>query len=242
MTGFRNYLVTKLGVLIREAIKSPNYAAGSAGWSINKDGSAEFNNVTIRGTLFATSGPSGETAELSAGELFLSFPGDVTSSSLVALGPGEVQLQSGTEGTGDVAASLRIWSKNAGPGGSAGTAALSVPLTGCVPGTTTPETWHTLATGNGWTTSIALKYRYLTSPPNSIQIAAYLIPGSTIADATIIATLPSGYIPAHSQFFTAWAGTQAVGIEVDSTGNIRCFGITASMTRVAVEIICSLDY
>jgi hypothetical protein len=34
--------------LVRPAIKSPNYSAGSAGWSINKDGSAEFNNIVIR--------------------------------------------------------------------------------------------------------------------------------------------------------------------------------------------------
>jgi len=37
--------------LIREAIKSPNYVPGVSGWSINKDGSAEFNDVTIRGSL-----------------------------------------------------------------------------------------------------------------------------------------------------------------------------------------------
>lgn len=35
--------------LIRPAIQSPDYIAGSSGWSINKDGSAEFNDVTIRG-------------------------------------------------------------------------------------------------------------------------------------------------------------------------------------------------
>lgn len=35
--------------LVRPAIKSPNYVAGSAGWTINVDGSAEFNNITIRG-------------------------------------------------------------------------------------------------------------------------------------------------------------------------------------------------
>jgi len=35
--------------LIRAAIRSPNYAPGVSGWSINQDGSAEFNNITIRG-------------------------------------------------------------------------------------------------------------------------------------------------------------------------------------------------
>lgn len=34
--------------LVRNAIQSQNYAAGSAGWSIQKNGSAEFNQITIR--------------------------------------------------------------------------------------------------------------------------------------------------------------------------------------------------
>lgn len=37
--------------LIRPAIQSPNYIPGSTGWTINKDGTSEFNNVTVRGTL-----------------------------------------------------------------------------------------------------------------------------------------------------------------------------------------------
>lgn len=39
------------GTLIREAIKSPDYDQGVAGWTINADGSAEFNNVVVRGDL-----------------------------------------------------------------------------------------------------------------------------------------------------------------------------------------------
>lgn len=41
-------------VLRRPAIQSPNYVAGSAGWTVNVDGSAEFNNLTIRGTFAGT--------------------------------------------------------------------------------------------------------------------------------------------------------------------------------------------
>lgn len=51
--GFSNYLVTKLGALVRQSIHSPDYAAGLVGWTINKDGSAEFNNGTFRGTVTA---------------------------------------------------------------------------------------------------------------------------------------------------------------------------------------------
>jgi hypothetical protein len=35
--------------LVIDRINSPNYVTGVSGWTINQDGSAEFNNVTIRG-------------------------------------------------------------------------------------------------------------------------------------------------------------------------------------------------
>lgn len=37
-------------------IQSNNYAAGSAGWKLNKTGDAEFNNVTVRGVVYASDG------------------------------------------------------------------------------------------------------------------------------------------------------------------------------------------
>jgi hypothetical protein len=41
-------------ILRRPAIQSPNFVTGISGWTINVDGSAEFNNLTIRGTFFGT--------------------------------------------------------------------------------------------------------------------------------------------------------------------------------------------
>ncbi|PIF22166.1 MULTISPECIES: host specificity protein J [Pantoea] len=41
---------------IGDFIQSNNYVSGSTGWSINKNGGAEFSNVTIRGTVIATTG------------------------------------------------------------------------------------------------------------------------------------------------------------------------------------------
>lgn len=38
-------------VLRRPAIQSPNYVHGVSGWTVNADGSAEFNNLQIRGTF-----------------------------------------------------------------------------------------------------------------------------------------------------------------------------------------------
>ncbi|MGV1169415.1 host specificity protein J [Enterobacter asburiae] len=42
-------------------IQSNNYSAGAAGWTINKNGYAEFNNVTVRGGVYAQNGQFGFT-------------------------------------------------------------------------------------------------------------------------------------------------------------------------------------
>jgi hypothetical protein len=46
---FENSITGGQGALVRPAIKSPNFQTGVQGWSINRNGSAEFNNVIIRG-------------------------------------------------------------------------------------------------------------------------------------------------------------------------------------------------
>ena len=59
---FTNPLVAGT-TLIRNAIQSPNYVAGVSGWAIMKDGSAEFNNVVVRGD-FKASGSDGSFVEV----------------------------------------------------------------------------------------------------------------------------------------------------------------------------------
>lgn len=49
--GFTNPITGAGGQLVRNLIKSVNYVAGLSGWRITKLGDAEFNNVTMRGTL-----------------------------------------------------------------------------------------------------------------------------------------------------------------------------------------------
>lgn len=62
--------------LIRTAIQSPGYVFGVSGWSINKDGSAEFNNVTARGSITASSVSAGSgTVLLNAGGLHIQGSG-----------------------------------------------------------------------------------------------------------------------------------------------------------------------
>lgn len=50
MSGFSNAIAGGL-ILVRPALRSPNFVTGTSGWTINADGSAEFNNVIVRGDL-----------------------------------------------------------------------------------------------------------------------------------------------------------------------------------------------
>lgn len=54
--GFTNAIVGGAETLIRSAIRSFNYVAGIAGWRIAKNGTAELNDATIRGSLSAGGG------------------------------------------------------------------------------------------------------------------------------------------------------------------------------------------
>ncbi|HGX9053554.1 TPA: phage tail protein [Escherichia coli] len=62
---------------IAQQIQSTNYASGSTGWMINKNGSAEFNNVTVRGAVYANSGKFKGSLEAT------SFVGDVASTNFI---------------------------------------------------------------------------------------------------------------------------------------------------------------
>ena len=53
MSGFQHDIAGGQGNLIATSVQSPNYVPGVSGWQVKKDGSAEFNNLTIRGTFAA---------------------------------------------------------------------------------------------------------------------------------------------------------------------------------------------
>lgn len=57
--GFTDPIVGGNGSLILPAIRSPNYVAGTAGWTINRDGSAEFADLIITGGEFRVIDPDG---------------------------------------------------------------------------------------------------------------------------------------------------------------------------------------
>jgi len=54
VSGFSNPIIGGGGALVYPSIHSPGFITGISGWTIKKDGSAEFNNLTIRGTFLGT--------------------------------------------------------------------------------------------------------------------------------------------------------------------------------------------
>lgn len=90
--------------------------------------------------------------------------------------------------------------------------------------------WQTATLINGW--SGTLKYRILASPPNCIQLQSGTMTAGTKADGTAIAVLPAGYRPSTSMDFPATCDNQAGGQSphwnVDTSGNVKCFGISLS--------------
>lgn len=64
-------IVTGGKIVMGADVQSNNYSAGSAGWRIERTGNAEFNNVTVRGSIYSTAGTIGgftlASSTLSAG-------------------------------------------------------------------------------------------------------------------------------------------------------------------------------
>ncbi|HAY4578218.1 TPA: DUF1983 domain-containing protein, partial [Escherichia coli] len=70
-------------------IQSNNYAAGYAGWKLNKAGDAEFNKVTVRGVVYASDGRFTGEIQATSGKFkgtveATSFVGDVANMCVIA--------------------------------------------------------------------------------------------------------------------------------------------------------------
>jgi len=52
VTGFQNPPVGLNGIITRNSFQSSNYVPGVSGWAIFRNGNAEFNNLTVRGSFY----------------------------------------------------------------------------------------------------------------------------------------------------------------------------------------------
>lgn len=83
------------------AIRSSNYAAGSAGWIIQANGTAQFNNsVEVYGTIYATAGRIGATS------------GSPTTTGF-SIGAGQITSGSGSNAIGISTGTFAFWAGNA---------------------------------------------------------------------------------------------------------------------------------
>ncbi|MDP6769158.1 MAG: hypothetical protein QF704_00500 [Anaerolineales bacterium] len=126
-------------------LKSEDYTAGSAGWQIEGDGDAEFNDITARGVIYATSGEiAGWTinaANLTKNDATLASAGYL----LLGTGNNIVKLDSQD-------ATYRIWVGHA----TAGSAPFRVEKDGGITATDATITGSITATSGtigGWTVS-----------------------------------------------------------------------------------------
>lgn len=99
--AFRDPIIGGESVLIRNAIKSPDYSAGVSGWSINRDGTAEFNDVVVRGEVYVID-PDGSYVRI-----YDQDPGDgaviefgLPTAAGTVLTPGSISSTTNVPGTG----------------------------------------------------------------------------------------------------------------------------------------------
>lgn len=95
------------GDLANMYVRSYNYATGSAGWQIKGDGSGEFNNVTVRGTVYASAGSftgsitasSGTIGGWTIGASSLSGSGTISGGTITGSNIYGVQVSTRSDGT-----------------------------------------------------------------------------------------------------------------------------------------------
>lgn len=106
------------------------------------------------------------------------------------------------------------------------------------------DTWHKPTLVNGWTNAggrAAFQYRK-TPTSDHIQIVGNIVPG-TLADNTVITTLPVGFRPTHAMPIICRDVANGVcSLELQTNGEVRCFDVVAGSTLVQIyPIVIPLD-
>lgn len=211
---FRNSILAG-NKLVREAIESPNFDAGNDGWAVNRDGTAEFNSVTVRGTVESV-GPN-NTSYLDNGGLGVRANDNTI----------ETFIQNGLIETGyyTVSKNLQLqldadsfgvrWYGSGVPGldyqfefDSGG----YLKILG--------QNWVNFTFQNGWA-NWGGGYggcQYRLDALGWVNLRGVAAPG-TLAAGTVITTLPVGYRPLAKHQFHYYGGSQTI-IEIDSLGQV----------------------
>lgn len=239
-------------VTIRANLESDTYEAGVSGWRLDRSGSAELNDISARGRLRTEEG--GSYAELDvradSGMLLLGLTANASPSFAAYADPDLVTMnQVGDSTTGE---NYIEWHRNT----SLGTGLL---MFGSAPGSTTfrgvflnaadgrlyyaksvlgtweLEQWNQLNLLNGWTWETSnWRPRYKMSVEGNTVKLIGGCSGGTVTNGTVLATLPSDYIPDYDCRIPIMSnagslprlvvrGTNGAG----TPGNIELFGLAA---------------
>lgn len=102
---------------------------------------------------------------------------------------------------------------------------------------------------NGWSdfgSGFAVgQYRYIASPPRSVQILGVLKPGTKTA-GTVMFNMPANYRPAHTNLYPIVAdvtisGGQSPAVLIANTGDVQVYGLGGTASFIALNIIYPLD-
>jgi hypothetical protein len=210
--------------LVRPAINSPDYVAGTSGWTINQDGSAEFNDVTVRGELDVVD--ANPTQEVIVARL----TGDI-GPRIEILADGSIRW---ANGTAVVAARFYY---------ASGTGLTVSPLHADNPATHTPEVWTAFPFANGWTNHLSgyRHFMYLRLPFNAVWLLG-TIESPNPFNATI-GTMPTGYRPVDTQPIGTNDNNLSapIHLEIDLNGVVTAVGDTTVNRTWWVNGIYTLD-
>lgn len=122
-------------------LKSANFVTGSIGWQIDGAGNAEFNNVTVRGTIIATTGAIGG---FNIGSDYLRDVANSFGLSSTVTAGNDVRIWAGDTFANRATAPFRVYED-----GSVVSTGLAVSKLD-IPDTTTANSFHVDTAGNAW--------------------------------------------------------------------------------------------
>lgn len=235
--------------LVIPAIQSDGYVTGASGWRIQRDGTAEFNNVTVRGVLEVTNAfgsvsvgkflvggaPAFRSSETSTGYNVDIYAGTLLLGKLGG-GPADALLQY-NEQTGSPAFDIVTLSLNPTNGPTVllnlqekQTDTTKSEITVNQPIKVMTESWNALAGLNSWVSNGVSPPQYRMMPDGTVMLRGMFINGTTAA-GTNFATLPAGYRPQYeSRFITAEAssGTVFRHVNIQTDGRMLVFNATTA--------------
>ena len=224
---------------LEQIVALPTNSAGEAAPAIIGQATITYTEGSSADALLILSGyPAGDYSNMGF-SMYLSASSDGTKQASVIHGvyvyfggtitllPTMAEISSSTP-----YGSLAFYVPGAGPAQLQQTGTLIPPLETWTPFNPLLNSW---AVAGGYANAVV---RLLSSPRNCIQFDAYMSVG-TATDGTIIGQVPARFCPQQSKTFPGWTDVQRVAsgsndegcrFSLDTSGNIRCFGVAAAAT------------